>query len=184
MESTSTVEGTVIINGGEPVRAVMVRRQEMIEYRSNIATKADPGWEFTDAAGHFHAYDEKGKPPTLDTRVEQIECDGSCGDSGCEGYTHTHYHCALCAEEIEPGRVPDHYGFTPGRWSFDLTVHAQVPSGRVSFRFTGRGQEWFGFAEAASHRMESFGRDIRVETEMACWPVGQRKARASATVGG
>jgi len=179
MESTSTMHGTVVINGGEPMDAVLVKRQEMIEYRSNIARKADPRWEFTDAAGHFHAYDQsrKNELPTLDARVEHVDCDGSaCGsESDCEGYDITHWHCALCGEEIKPGTVPDEYGIIPGRWSFDLTVHGEVPKGRVSFRFTAREVEFFGIAETMSSRAEGSFVRVRVTTEMYCGPVGQRK---------
>lgn len=186
MESTSTVAGTVVINGGVAMDAVMTVRQEMIEYRSQVATKHDPRWEFTDAAGHFHAYDEKGERPTLDARTEHVPCDGSCsGVCEGEGYDVTHWHCALCREEIEPGRVPDEYGIIPGRHSYDLTVHGPVPTGRVSFRFEAGDVEFFGFGEEVSATAESMGDRVRWRTEMGCWPVARRKVtRAKAPVGG
>ena len=83
-DKVASREMTVVINGGESMDAVLVKRQEMIEYRSNIARKADPRWEFTDAAGHFHAYDlsRKNELPTLDARVEHVDCDGVCKDDG------------------------------------------------------------------------------------------------------
>lgn len=183
MESKNTAVGTVIINGGAPKRAELVLRQEMIEYRSNLATKPDLNWEFLDAQGHFHAYGEKDSLPTLKTRIEHVECDGSCGDG--EGYDVTHWHCELCDEKIEPHRVPDKYGVAPGLWSAELKVYDLVSSGRVSFRFTSGDSETFGFAETNSSTTEGWGGErIRAVTELAYWSVGHRKIRASAAVGG
>lgn len=64
---------------------------------------ADPTWAFTDASGHFHAYDGDGKLPTLRRLPIAKDCDGTCGDI-CQGdgYTAWAYQCILCDEFIEP----------------------------------------------------------------------------------
>lgn len=70
----------------------------------------DPAWAFTDAAGHFHAYDSDGKLPTLTRVLNHVDCDGSCGGV-CDGagYSRTEYQCPLCDEYVVPatrkGRV-------------------------------------------------------------------------------
>jgi hypothetical protein len=118
--------------------------------------RPDPRWQATDSNGHFHARAKDETYPTLKTRSEHAPCDGSCGGV-CqgEGYTVTHYDCAICGEEVEPGSIPGPYSVVvPGLASWSVTVTSTEPVGgmseQVSVRFEDGDTLRFGVAMVAS----------------------------------
>ena len=64
----------------------------------------DPTWTFTDAEGHFFAWDADGKLHNLTKRNIAMECDDSCGGT-CDGagYVKVVRECMLCGAPVEPG---------------------------------------------------------------------------------
>ncbi|HEY2088626.1 MAG TPA: hypothetical protein VGH54_21725 [Mycobacterium sp.] len=112
---SATVAGHASINGSE-FHPTEIRFEESVEYaRSETAVKPDPAWEYTDSNGHFHAFAEDGKTPTLTEYLVHVDCDGSCGGI-CEGegYDEPHWKCAICGEEVEPAFIPDDDARTTG----------------------------------------------------------------------
>ena len=100
---------------------------------SEDATKPDPAWEHTDSHGHFHAWAQDDKTPTLERYSVHVDCDGSCGGV-CEGegYDETHWKCAICGDEVEPRFVPDEEARTAGipvvtSKQATVTVHGTGP---------------------------------------------------------
>jgi len=184
---------TASIDNGPPFPATLTVETEQIEIQSMLATKPDKNWEHVDHAGHFHAYDDHGKLPTLETRVEQVPCSGECGNWDCDGYTVTHYHCLICGEEVEPKRLPDSGPkFIPGptRWTVEVEewrtgagAARSAPAatdGRVSVRLVHDGGEAFGVAARGAVRAEGGRNGVRVWTTYhGVTPLGYReKSRA------
>jgi hypothetical protein len=111
----TTVSGRASINSSD-WHPADVRLDATFDYiRSETAVKPDPAWEHTDSNGHFHAFAQDGKTPTLVAYLVHIDCDGSCGGM-CEGegYDENHWKCAACGEEVEPRFVPDWDARTTG----------------------------------------------------------------------
>lgn len=104
----STVRAEASINDGPFFPAELTTGADVEMIRSETAVKPDPAWEHVDSHGHFHAFAEDGKTPTLATWLEQMPCDGSCGGV-CEGegYSEERWKCAICDEAVEPRFVPD-----------------------------------------------------------------------------
>jgi len=103
--------------------------------RSSTATKPDTQWTATDSHGHEHRYvrDAEDVPrlPSLDRRGRHVECDGACGDMGCDGYTITEWFCRECGDQAEPGFAPDYAAMTSGipvsvTATYSLTVEGDV----------------------------------------------------------
>lgn len=122
---------TVCINNGEPrVGSFQLKRPMDVE-ASNLP-RPNPRWEMVDSNGHYHAYStEPPEYPTLDTRPEHVECDGSCGGV-CEGegYSVTKYLCRICHEEIKPGLLQGpHFIQIEGLWEWELAVDGYTPTG-------------------------------------------------------
>lgn len=92
--------------------------------------RPDPLWTYTDHQGHEHQYVKDGDwftTPTLRVEREHVPCDGTCGDSGCEGYSIPHYFCVTCGEEIEPGLLHGPYQFTINMgYEWSVTVRALI----------------------------------------------------------
>ena len=67
----------------------------------------DPTWTFTDADGHFFAWDADGKLHNLNKRNIVMPCDDICGGT-CEGdgYVKVVRECTLCGAPVEPGMRP------------------------------------------------------------------------------
>src|SRR5690606_719400 len=104
--TTATAEGT--IDGGGPCPRAVETTQQVEMVTSVSATQPDARWSHTDSSGHFHAFTEGGKLPTLRREDVEVPCDGSCGfEGGCEGYMVSEYHCVICDEIVEPQHVPD-----------------------------------------------------------------------------
>ena len=113
--TTGTASAQASINGGDFCPAEVRFEANTEHIISETATKPDPAWEHTDSNGHFHAWAQDGKTPTLERYSVHVECDGSCGGI-CEGegYDETHWKCAICGEEVEPRFVPDVEARTTG----------------------------------------------------------------------
>lgn len=139
----------VWIDGAGPFPGRLDIDHEVRTERFGQLSEPDLDWEFTDAAGHFHAYAAEGGLPTLDRTSRHVECEGGCGlGDSCEGYDVWVYHCRICGEEIEPGLIT-RYDVTktyPGLTSWGVQVHgADHPSNDiVSVRCRWNDREWFG----------------------------------------
>ena len=106
MESVTLAQASV--NDGPFFPAELVKGSDVQMVRSETAVIADPGWEHADSHGHFHAFAEGGKTPTLTKWFEHVPCDGSCGGV-CEGegYDAARWKCVICGDPVEPRFVPD-----------------------------------------------------------------------------
>lgn len=137
----------------------------------------DPRWRGTDSNGHFHARAKDGTYPTLKTRVEHVECDGSCGGT-CdgEGYTVTHYDCMICGEEVKPGLIPGpNSTVIPGLPEWSVKVVDTAPSWhggeQVTVRIERDGVLLFGVAQVYSVSSDMH----QVETELVgISPLGEQ----------
>lgn len=141
-----------------------VGRLTITTERIDVSTRSpapDLRWEYTDAAGHYHArsVDEEDPLPSLDVQTEHVPCGNGC-DGDCDGYTViAHFRCRLCAEEITPGIVPGpHHAAIDGRQSWQVDIDQRLPmAGRVTVAVLGVGGRvtHFGIAEvtdvAADH---------------------------------
>jgi hypothetical protein len=130
----SQITGTIRINDGPGLPGQIIVETEMVDISTNLP-KADDRWTYTDAVGHFHAYDQAARHgdryPTLNARVEHRECDGlhayPTTDEYCEGYDVTLYSCRICGEEIKPGTIPGpHYETMAGGTSWRAKVSMPV----------------------------------------------------------
>lgn len=144
--------GVGYLNGVE-MDAVEVMVHHDMEVVRSRGPRLDEGWSFSDAAGHFHAYNTQQVPfPTLTSEQVHVPCDGSCGGI-CEGegYDVTKYSCRICNEEIEPGLIHGEYSVSiPGRSSWEAKVRTrdQLPTaGLVSVRLVADEVELFGVAQ-------------------------------------
>ncbi len=149
----TTIHGQAHINDGAPVPATLTIEREHVDVTTRW--ERDPDWTHTDSAGHFHAYDQDGKLPTLDKESTPAPCDGTCGGAcGGEGYTHTTYRCGLCREVVEPQIRPGRRKTIPGRYDIEIVVDTHVDRGHASFRFLDTNGKLlaFGFAIAGSSR--------------------------------
>jgi len=130
-QSTQSMVGTASINNGPSLPCQLVIEREILRVDS-ISPKPDPWWSAVDSAGHFHAYDQSpdaeraGHYPTLQTRVEEIECtdpDHWDPDSPCTSLNIIHWHCRICGEEIAPGvLVGPHTDHIDGRYDWQAKV--------------------------------------------------------------
>jgi hypothetical protein len=156
---------TVYIDNGPPLPGTLTQSQDVMWVSSGLS-RPNQSWEYTDERGHFHAYnrDDDSEPyPTLQKRVEHVDCDGSCSDDGeCEGYSETHHSCRICAEEITPGLLHGaHSTPVPGLKDWMVTVHAALPAlynaDQVSVRMWSPSSIYFGVAVASSVNVCSDG---------------------------
>jgi hypothetical protein len=93
------------IDGKGPYQGSISFEQDWIDVSTMTESRPDPGWIFTDAAGHFHAFAEDGDLPTLKSVTINVPCAGGCGeveDGDCGGYDDSEYRCRLCAEVVTP----------------------------------------------------------------------------------
>jgi hypothetical protein len=71
----------------------------------DISGVPDPGWKYTDKAGHQHFYVEveTGKNyPSLDQMFGQVTFCDDCQEAHCDVWLE----CRVCGEKIEPGTRP------------------------------------------------------------------------------
>lgn len=109
MTMMGAIAGRASIGGSEFYPAEVQFDETMQYIRSETATMPDPAWEHTDSNGHFHAFAEDGKTPTLTKYSVHVDCDGSSCGGVCEdeGYDVPRWKCAICGEEVEPAFIPD-----------------------------------------------------------------------------
>ncbi|MBO4272370.1 hypothetical protein [Microbispora triticiradicis] len=175
---------TASINNGQEWPCDVTIEQDVEYVRSELAMKPDPGWEFIDDAGHFHAFAEDGELPTLNSERVDVPCDGSCGGV-CqgEGYTELRWTCRICEQEVKPGYVPDYKARTLGEpialplqaW---LTITSTEPvtnsRGEVSVRVRYGDQELFGTGFVVN-RGGSGGPDgMRLQTTISARSLNRR----------
>jgi hypothetical protein len=110
---TATLDGRTV-----PLLQYEIESAPVDYIRSLEASLPDPQWSHTDSHGHTHRWARTGRGwnterdiPTLHPEVEHVDCDG---DDYCEGYDITHWHCAQCGEQVEPGFIPDVQAQTTG----------------------------------------------------------------------
>jgi hypothetical protein len=190
-----SVVGAGFINNGPGLPCQIMTTQESQTIWS-MGSKADEKWSFTDAAGHFHAYDqssERDHYPTLLMRVEQVPCVHDDHDDDCDGANTTHWHCRICDEEVEPGRIPGpHSSVIAGLRSWEAKVGLPVAEAwamrgeRVSLRMVvGENRELFGLAMVDVGTVSSD--DVIVYVDLVgIGPLGSRKVKLAqaANVGG
>lgn len=138
---SGSISGVKISINWAPAQAGIIDiHQEWINASSWSATKPDPKWVHVDQLGHFHAWDDDGKLPTLDIKTRRIEFepavesedDGRAAydDDEADGYDERFYACRICGDEIEPKYVPDYRDkVIPGRVSWTVKVDAALTRG-------------------------------------------------------
>lgn len=145
--------GGASIDGSEPVACNLEVHQEWIDVSSGLPTrKPDPSWELVDKKGHFHAFTEDGKLPTLAEEAVRKPCPGGCGDPGCEGATEIRYRCRICRKRVRPQWVSSYDSLgrqMPGPKSWSVTVSnapppRTAPGEMVSVKVTANGRTYFG----------------------------------------
>jgi hypothetical protein len=125
---------TVYINDVPGLDGGLTVQVEGTTIRTNLP-KPNTHWTYTDAAGHFHAYNQRQGDdpyPTLDARTEHRDCDGAhtYPIADCDGYDVTRHFCRICGEEIEPGMVPGPHSKTvPGRTRW--WAETRIPADQV-----------------------------------------------------
>lgn len=136
MSALSRAEAWVNSNPGYGTVSIST---ESIEIPYLRYVEPDLTWEFIDAAGHFHAYDNSGSAPTLEKFSRLVEtCTFDCCD---EEYEETAWRCRVCREEIEPGTKVrfNHTKTLPGRMEWEMEIMlpnppAPPPGAHVSAR--------------------------------------------------
>lgn len=194
--STATIACTGYVNDastGYDCRIVITRD---VHVETSTSPKFDEWWSFTDAAGHFHAYDQtedRGQSfPTLRERLEKIPCGYSDHDVDCGGENITHYHCRICDEEIKPSMVPGPHTYTwlgLSDWQAELSVvddgawptWASMTGDQISLRAdAGDGVDLFGIAIVNDVAMSSYPGMTKTTVAMVgSGPLGQRGVRRS-----
>jgi hypothetical protein len=111
------------------------RIEEQVITLDTTATAPDPTWNTVDAQGHWHAWTDDGKLPTLRTAPRHVPCDGTDhpGTDGdlCDGYDAAALHCRICGEQITPRRIPAPHPTTVAvahAWTVTLTAHPDAPA--------------------------------------------------------
>jgi hypothetical protein len=167
----------IYVNDGPEVRGTFDVQVEQVE--TTGASKKDLSWQFTDTAGHYHAWADDGSLPTLVRRDEYVT-DPDEGDDF--GYTAIHLHCRICDEEVQPHWVPSLFReFAPGRKSWTVTVETYVEvRGQVSVRVLAGDCMFFGVAEAVSGTVSGGPGPghLACTTLVGIGELGQRKAPA------
>lgn len=153
------------INNGVPMECDFRVETDSIDVTTLYGhSEPDPAWVFVDDAGHFHAFDQDGKLPTLVERVAEWDREpGWFSEDDYDEDLRRWMACVLCGEEIKPQYryVPPPSGrqFMPGRTSYYLTVHGEVPRGeRFSVVITASNAVWFGFGQSTGNETYEFGR--------------------------
>lgn len=158
-----------------PVEAVLQNQVHRI--KSAFAMMGDPAWSAVDSKGHFHAFSDRQKLPTLG-KAERVVGDGVIPkDMDPEDVDYEDYYvCLICGEEVEPRWIPDvearEVGSTVeiGRSIvFDVVgnhQHAELPFNRpVSVRVRLNDTEYFGIGVVTNYVISSDGVHLSVELE-------------------
>lgn len=166
----TTTRPTVSIDGREPIPCEVQITQDYIDVSSATATKRDPDWSFVDSNGHFHAWADSDVNDLPTLRVEQIPCDGACGDPDD---TISLYLCKICGEEVEPRTEPDYAARNgariPGQRSVTITVHNErlAPETRLSMLVRMGDKEYFGIGKVVNVERQSLGGQIEERLTLA-----------------
>lgn len=133
---------TVTTATGNVWEGLLTIEQEIIMVRSEYAVLPDPNWRHVDSNGHAHVWAGK-EIPTLNHGYEHFECDGVCGDPGCEGYHRSLWTCLVCGERVEPAYVPDYQARNEGvavdgmkSWRIDAKGYDTPPEYAMDMRAT------------------------------------------------
>jgi hypothetical protein len=161
-DMSRTSEGTadIAINQNDPTPGTYTLTEDVYELHTT-ATAPDPNWTHTDNHGHWHAYTDDGKLPTLTTAVLHQPCDGTdhpgaIAEEPCPGYNTTELHCRICNERVHPIRIATPHPtlvVVPRAWTAQLTHpdpdHTyRTPSDVIARLHTPDGRTLFGTARA------------------------------------
>jgi hypothetical protein len=200
MRKVERVAGPISINGGKWLDGYIDVEQEILRIRSRDAVKPDQSWEFTDQAGHWHAFTDDGELPTIDRITLPMPCDGSCGGV-CQGEGYHAYQdkCHACGEQLQPRWVPDEEARgegTPveGRYSWGVQVEEYRPLSerlmltaldfgqQVSVRLDNPQATYFGLAMVDRRSVQSDGELMRARVDLVgASQLGKRRRVAVAT---
>lgn len=183
-----SITGTGWINGEGGWPCQLRTETDRIDVSTNLP-KADANWSFVDSNGHFHAYnqradDGRNRYPTLYERTEVRTCDNADHDHECDGAHITHWHCAVCDEEVKPGKIPGpHYEYMDGLTSWQARI--QVPAehalemvnarDRVIVRVANDTSEVFGVGVVLGDFTMTSGDQYVAVTIVCGGPLGARK---------
>lgn len=189
--STTELRAEITIDADRTYPGVLIIEQQYEIISSDIATKPDPQWEHIDSHGHFHAYDQDGKLPTLAGRARHIDCDGIhtgpyAPEAPCEGYDITEWFCTICDEQIKPGHVDDHGPRSiPTRkdWTIKVESDRPITGDKVTVRADmSHGMVMFGVAHVGGWEGTISSDHSQVFTTLySASPLGTRSAAAVAT---
>lgn len=183
----------IIVNDGAPTRGELNLERLTETVRSRVATRPDPTWSMVDDEGHFHAYDQAFKLPTLTPRTRHVACTGEHpgyahlgvdepeDGEPCDGYDVVEHFCSICAQHVHPRRVrePETTIDRGERW--EVVVPVDVPKDvQVTVRIIDGDTVRFGIAVRSGQRAEGSSRgDVQVTTWLVgLCPLGTRPARA------
>jgi hypothetical protein len=165
-------EVAVIIDNSPPMRGGIKIEREFTRVRLMTETTPDLKWQHVDEAGHFHAYDDDGKLPTLVKKSLHKNCDGEqCGDLDCDGYDVTWHECQLCEKEIKPGSITRYDVERQIQERYEWEVSAYKPFGvegppmprdRVSIRVDTAKDTYFGIGQVRGVEGDRHGYSLRI----------------------
>jgi hypothetical protein len=109
---TVTTGGTLRLADG---RTMQVQEIEQIGPRYELVEcqVPDTRWSTRDDHGHQHRWyvpadNRQGDPvvPTATRSRQHVDCDGTCSNWDCDGYTIDVWNCVACGDQIEPRHGP------------------------------------------------------------------------------
>lgn len=166
--TTVTYSQPITIDG-VATTGTLTREVEQVDVSLSVESRPDPSWEYTDAAGHFHAWGSDGKLPTLKSVLLHEPC--SQNDC-CDGYDSTTLRCIVCDEEVFPGHIvnrnPPRRSIL-GRESWTASVNGYVNTSKNVSIVAGR---YFGFGYVTGFENDH----DRVTSHLVCGPMAQRLA--------
>lgn len=181
------------VNGQPAVRGTLEMGTDLIDVTSFGASKPNMAWTFTDPAGHFHAWDKDENLPTLDRRVEVLECpmdhphtvpddlDDDEDLDECEGMERHYYACRICGYEVQPDRVPVlDKQYAPGRSWWTVTTQGPDLSALrgqdVSVTISSPDEEprFFGVAHVMTTGLFIDTEETHMATLTGAGPLGRR----------
>lgn len=114
----------IIVNNLGPFPGKFSREQEMIDARTRVRpTKPDPKWNYTDSAGHFHAYNVESNFSIFTAEEIFVARSSGWGEDYEEWRESVGWNCILCGERIPtPKRIADMNArdYIPGRLSWSI----------------------------------------------------------------
>jgi len=158
---TSQVAVRIRVDNRDPLPGGMEMGTDVIDV-TTIGGRTLPNlaWEFTDPAGHFHAWDRAGTTPTLDKNLVHHLCEAESHEVGdgddedpCACWSEVKYACSICGWEVEPATMTDHSPeVVPGLswWSVEVRGLELERGAKVSVVITAGDEtpKFFGVAVA------------------------------------